>query len=105
MKVQFTETDPANVLEAIKAAMAGRKLGDIVDFTLEGQQLLVTISKMGTSTLTFHQETNAGKSSAAGGLTYNLAKEKIAFTHKAFKSEVERKIVQVIEQAGGSVQA
>jgi hypothetical protein len=99
MKVAFAHKDRNKILSSIKAQMDGRKLGEMVDFALAGGLLTVTISKLGTSTLEFTE------TETPGGLDYTLAKEKIAFTHKAFKDEVTQKIVKVIESAGGKVSA
>ena len=56
-----------------------------------------TISKLGTSILSFAEK------ATAGGLEYTLASEKIAFAHKAFKGEVTEKILKIVEKAGGKV--
>jgi hypothetical protein len=99
MKVAFQTKDRTKILSSIKEQMSGRKLGEMVDIALAGGHLTVTISKLGTSTLEFKEkETDAG-------LDYTLEREKIAFTHKAFKDEVTQKIVKVIESAGGKVTA
>lgn len=99
MKVQFDLKDRNAILAKIKDALSGRKLGDMVDFSLAAGKLVVTISKMGTSTLEFKE------AETPNGISYALASEKIAFTHKAFKGEVTDKIVKVIEKAGGKVTA
>jgi hypothetical protein len=97
MKVFFTESDRSKILASIKAAMGDRKLAEIVNFSLTPGNLEVTISKLGTSTLTFKEK------QVNNGFEYALANEKIAFTHKAFKDEVTDKIVKVIQAAGGQV--
>jgi hypothetical protein len=97
MKVEFSGNDRDKILGDIKAAMGGRQLAEMVNFELGSKGLIVTISKMGTSTLQFDE------SPSGDGLTYNLSKEKIAFTHKPFKDEVTAKILNVIEKAGGKV--
>ena len=97
MKVLFELKDRSQILAKIQEAMGGRKLGDMVNFALSAGALTVTISKMGTSTLTFKEQ------DTPEGLVYKLDSEKIAFTHKAFKGEVTDKIVKVIERAGGRV--
>ena len=99
MKIYFEEKDTAKILNNVKSVMAGRKLGEIVSFDIVGNDLKVTISKLGTSTLLF-----AGQDKAAG-TEFSLKEEKIAFIHKAFKDEVAGKIYKVVEQAGGKVTA
>lgn len=97
MKVTFDEKDRNKILTAIREAMGGRKLGDMVNFNLKPGTLEVVISKLGTSTLTF------AESETGAGYIYQLSTEKIALAHRAFKDEVTQKILKVIEQAGGKV--
>ncbi len=97
MNIEFKEKDRNKILASIHEAMGGRKLAELVTFNLKTGALEVVISKLGTSTLTF------AESPAATGISYKLTSEKIAFTHKAFKDEVTKKIMAVIEQAGGKI--
>lgn len=97
MKLSFSEKNRDKILASIKEAMAGRKLADMVNIALTKGKLEVTISKLGTSTLTFAEK------ESDKGLEYSLTTEKIAFAHKAFKDEVTEKIRKVIEKAGGKV--
>ena len=97
MKVSSSEKNRDKILADIKEAMAGRKLADMVSITLVKGKLEVTISKLGTSTLTFSEKEHDK------GFEYALTSEKIAFTHKAFKDEVTEKFLRVVEKAGGKV--
>ena len=97
MEVKFPEEDLGVIIEKIKNALGGRELSKMVSFDHVGNEMVVTISKFGTSTLTF----STLKTSTGSHLT--LDKEKIALAHRALKSEVTAKIVKVIEQAGGTV--
>lgn len=97
MNISFKEKDPAAVIKKIEGAMGGRKLADMVSFELNGSLLRIVISKLGKSFLDFNVKQDAA------GTNFMLTSEKIAMTHKAFKSEVTEKIVKVIEQAGGKV--
>ena len=97
MKVFFPDKDPKAILGKIKEAFGGRELGKIVEFSTSSSNLLVTISKLGTSTLKFDREDKDE------GIEYTLSKESIAFTHRAFKDDITDKIVRVLEQAGGKV--
>ena len=97
MRVHFPETDRNKVLANIKTALGDRKLAEMVNFAMAPGKLEVTISKLGTSVLSFAEK------SVEKGLEYTLASEKIAFAHKAFKDEVTQKIIRVIEKAGGKV--
>lgn len=97
MKVYFEGKDRHKILENIKIAMGDRRLAELVQFSLDGGKLEVTISKLGTSVIHFsEQETGSG-------LEYALKSEKIALTHRSFKDEVREKIIHCLEKAGGKV--
>jgi hypothetical protein len=99
VKVTFAESDRQKVLAAIKTAMGDRKLGEMVKFEMDAGAMNVVINKLGKSVISFKEKT------LPSGLEYTLAGEKIALTHRAFKDEVQQKIMSVIEKAGGKVQA
>lgn len=97
MQISFEEKDPNKVIETIKSVMGGRQLSKMVTFEYTSDQLLVKISKLGTSTLTFdHVKSDQGTQFALSG-------EKIALSHKPMKGEVKAKIFKVIEKAGGII--
>jgi hypothetical protein len=78
-------------------SLGGRELGKMVAFDLREDQLVVTISKFGTSTLEFScQKTK-------DGLEFCLGSQKIAFAHRAFEADVKAKILKVIESIGGII--
>ena len=79
--------------------MGDRALSKIVSFSQTDKQLLVKLSKLGTSTLEF------SRSEVDTGSQFSLTKEKIALAHKALKGEVTAKIIKVIEKAGGTVES
>jgi hypothetical protein len=95
MKIHFEETSMDVVLKSLQDQLKGRKLGEMVSFAKCGQQVEVTISKLGKSTLVF--DNHVTKS----GQTWTLSKEKIALTHRAFKDEVMGKIHKIVENIGG----
>jgi hypothetical protein len=97
MEVQFTDSDPKVVLQKLQDAMGGRQLAKMVSFDLLAGEMVVTISKLGTSTLHFKCE------QTPTGCHFALSKEKIAFAHRPLRGEVTEKIIKVIEQAGGQV--
>ncbi|SMF21607.1 hypothetical protein [Pseudobacteriovorax antillogorgiicola] len=97
MKITFPESETKTVVDNLKDAMGERALSKIVSFEINGDDLTVTLSKLGKSTLHFSRQ------SASEGSTFTLTKEKIALAHKALKGEVTQKIIKVIEKAGGSV--
>ena len=97
VNITYKEGSPEEILSAIKEKLGGRKLGKMVTFELEGADLTVTIKKMGTSHLNFKNY------SADNGVEWRLEKEKIALSHRAFKSEVLEKLTHVVEQTGGEI--
>jgi len=99
MNIFFAEKQPDKIIAALKKAMGERELAKIVSFAFQGKNLIVTISKLGTSVLTFvHKDRDDGSE-------FTLAGEKVALAHKVFKDEVKQKIVKVVGQAGGKVKA
>ena len=49
MNIHFTETDPKVVIEKLKDVMGDRQLSKMVAFDLLDNEMVVTISKLGTS--------------------------------------------------------
>lgn len=98
MKLYFKEKDPNKVISDLTAALGGRKLGSLLEFSLNGKDVTVTIKKLGTSTLEFTHNP-----SRSDGLEWVLSQEKIAFAHKAFKDDMLSKLTTIIENIGGVV--
>ena len=99
MRILFSETDRQKVLQNIKDSLGQRKLAEMLAFDVSPGNLTVTISKLGTSVLSFTEK------SVNAGLEYTLSGEKIALAHRAFKGEVTEKIIKIVEKAGGQVTA
>ncbi len=97
MKISFKETDAKKIVKTLADSLEDRELGKICKFSLDGNNIIITISKMGTSEIVF-----AGKP-AKDGMEFALSKEKIAFTHRPFKDEVIDKIRKVVSGCGGTV--
>ena len=98
MNIQFQETDPKKALKAINEALDERDLKKMVSIGLEGEDLVVVISKLGKSRLRFTPGKGEDK-----GLSYSLTNEKIALSHRAFKEDVTEKIKVLLKDAGGRV--
>lgn len=98
MNIYFENKNPQDVVDEIKASLGGRKLGDILDIALEGEDICVTISKVGKSKLKFSHSTIQN-----GGHKWVLSHEKIAFTHKVFREEIIKKLDKIISNLGGSL--
>ncbi len=94
MKFKFPEKNTKEVIEIMEENLSGRKLGEMVSIQEKDEGIVVTISKLGTSTLEFAKDDEGG---------FALSSEKIAFAHRMFKDEVTDKICQMIEKCGGQV--
>ena len=97
MKFEFDEQPIDSIIEKLSELLNGRKLGEMVKFTQNGESLDVIINKMGKSTLSFNSTCQDGKR------CFELKKEKIAMTHRAFKKDVTDKIKSVIQKSGGEL--
>lgn len=97
MKLCFENIEPTQVVHNLQEELKNRKWGDLVQFESIGDDIRVTIQKMGTSTLAFqHKKTGPHH-------VWTLTEEKIAFAHRAFKEEMKEKIVALVAKVGGSV--
>lgn len=97
MKFFYKEPDTKAVADRILKELGARELGKILTLDMKKDLLSVTISKLGTSVLEFKV------TSKDGGWQFDLASEKIAFTHRAFKDDVKDKFCKVIEKTGGKL--
>ncbi|MCX6117033.1 MAG: hypothetical protein NT027_05805 [Proteobacteria bacterium] len=97
MKIQFSKQSTEEVIASLKKEMTGRSLSDIVSMESDSGKLIIKISKLGTSTLTFDREERDSN------IVFSLSSEKIAFAHKAFKDEVKEKLSGIIGKAGGKI--
>ena len=97
MEFSFPDSDTKVVTDKIMEKLGGRELGKMVSFNPTSDGIEVVISKLGTSKLTFSKTENNGHS------IFKLQKEKIAFSHRAFKNEVQEKMRKIIVQAGGTI--
>ncbi len=98
MKISFPKQESKKIISAIKKAMGDRALSEMVDLSIEKSQMIITISKLGTSTLTFAKEVNDDR------VFFVMTGEKIAFTHRAFKGEVTDALMKIIKKAGVTVE-
>jgi hypothetical protein len=99
MRAFFPGKDPQAIIDAIRGAMQGRKLGEVTQLELRGSSIVVCISKIGTSTLEF---TTASRDN---GTEVRLTHEKLALAHRPFRDEVRGKLSKVVQHAGGDVLA
>ena len=81
----------------IRNAVKGRKIGEIMSLEVRGTEMIVTIAKMGTSTLRF---TSVARD---GGTECSLVEEKLALAHRPFRDDVTNKLTRIVLQSGGQV--
>lgn len=72
-------------------------MAELMRLTLGASTLEATITKLGTSTLTF---TTLPKD---GGTEVTLTTEKLALAHRPLRGEVKEKFMRLVEKAGGTV--
>lgn len=97
MRAFFPSKTTSVVVDDIRKAIHGRKLGEITTLEEKAGNIVVTISKLGTTVLTFATKARDG------GVEIALSNEKIALAHKALKGEVTDKLAKVVEQVGGNI--
>jgi hypothetical protein len=97
MKILLPKKPIEQIARDINDVIGERKILSMVSISHNSKQLVVKISKWGTSTLTFTRTDD--KASAQ----FSLTSEDIAFTHKPFYQEVKNQFYSVVKEAGGSV--
>lgn len=90
--------DPGAFVERVRKELSGRELGEIVTLDLDGDELIVRFSRMGTSELRYALDV------ADGGFSARLAGERIALLHGAFRQTFEDKFEQIIAHVGARSQ-
>ena len=97
MEIYFKDKNAQQVIDGVREKMGGRKLSELLHIEADGNDIRVTIKKMGTSTLEFtHTEQKEGHH-------WQLSKEKLALTHRAFKGEIIEKLTRIIDSLGGKI--
>jgi hypothetical protein len=81
-------------VKRVESALQGRDLGEITKFVLEGQELKVVFSKLGTTELKYKIENRPE------GFRALLISEKVALTHRPLKADITAKLARVMEREG-----
>lgn len=97
MKIGFDKHSPVEAVTALEKNLSGRKLGSMVSFELSKNELVVIISKLGKSKLSFSVNGSGEKT------VFDLESEKIALSHRALKDSVIEKLGKVIVESGGKI--
>jgi len=83
-------------VQKVESALEGRDLGEITKFKLNGNELLVVFSKLGTTELKYKIDI------INDGFHAQLVGEKIAFTHRPLKADITARLARVMEREGAS---
>jgi hypothetical protein len=86
-------------VKKVTDSLMGRELGKIASLSLSGENLIITFSKLGRSEVIFSLNKNEN------GFQCIHKSEKISFTHKAFRSDIEGKLSKVLELNGAKVES
>lgn len=89
---------PSEFVQAVQAKLQGRDLGKIVSIVLAEEKIIVSFRQFRTSEINFTiTQQNEEK------FETRVTGEKIALAHRAFRSEIERKLVKVLLSCGASL--
>lgn len=97
LKAFFPNASLPAIATRIRETLRGRRLGEIMELETSSGELVVRISKVGTTVLRFSAVNRDG------GTECTLTEEKLALAHRPFRDEVKQKLRKVVEQAGGQV--
>ena len=94
MKLYFKDTSPEHLARDIQDHINNNtKYAGLVRIDSKNSGFDVIIQKLGTSTLEFSQN----------GSSWDLKKEKIAFSHRPYKEKVYKIIEKIVVQLGGEI--
>lgn len=88
---------PDDFVAKVRAALAGRELGELVSLQRAGDELVVRFERMGTTELRYEIEPGDD------GFVAKLRSERVAPLHTPFRSTFEEKLAQVLARVGASV--
>ncbi|MEN9529234.1 MAG: hypothetical protein RI932_1107 [Pseudomonadota bacterium] len=81
-------------VKKVESALEGRDLGQIARFKLQGSELLVIFSKLGTTELKYKIDPDGS------GFKASLVSEKVALTHRPLKADITARLARVMEREG-----
>lgn len=94
----FVDGTPEQFVQRVRSALIEHDFDDIVAVAFTGTELVVTFSKLGTTTLRYQIETRPG------GFLAQLASSRVAAFHAPFQKGFEQKFQEVIAHVGASVE-
>ncbi|RHX93928.1 hypothetical protein DLM76_13165 [Leptospira yasudae] len=95
--IRLAEDSPEHFLKKVQKALNGKELGKIVSFQLEEEKLTIRFAGLGESRIWY-----SIRKSQTGYEAVKL-KEKIAFTHIAFRSGIESELRSLMERFGAEI--
>ncbi|PJZ54938.1 hypothetical protein [Leptospira adleri] len=95
--IRLTEDSPELFLKKMRKALSGKELGSIVSFHLEDQKLTIRFAGFGESKIWYSIR------KSEDGFEAIKLKEKISFTHLAFRSGIESELRSLMERFGAEI--
>jgi hypothetical protein len=96
VKIVFAKQNPKTVLDNITSSLGGPTLQSMIAIDLRSDNTLdVTITKAGTSHLSFHF------SESPTEMVWRLSKQKLAFAHIPFKATIFERLKEAVQREGG----
>ena len=93
----FKGTDRVLILDAINQRLRHSKLAGMIAFDLEGDMVLLTIKKLGKSTIYLSSERERD------GLLFRVAREDVRAHHQVLRPLVLKELESVLQGAGGTL--
>jgi hypothetical protein len=93
----FQNVDTNVFAQNFSNALKGRELGKIVSLSASQDVITITLAKLGTSELRYSVVKQTDGTRVA-----TLTQEKIALTHRAFRSDIEQKLMRILEKCGAT---
>ena len=84
-------------IKKVSDSLSQRELGKIASVSLNGENVIITFSKLGKSEVVYTLK------NLPEGFECIHKSEKISLTHKAFRSDIESKLSKVLESNGAKV--
>jgi len=94
---KIESSTPDQFSEKITRIMRGGELGKIASIKRINNEMIISFSKFGTSTMVYTLE------EIGNGFKASLKKEKIAITHSLLKSEIESKLSVLMQRLGAII--
>ena len=97
MKIRFSKGDPDKIIQSVKEEIEKKDLNHLVQIIKEKVHLQLKFTQLGTTTLLFREEPRVR------GALWILEKEKVALTHRVFKTKMTEKVHKIIKEMGGEL--